>query len=174
MVVSDGCCKINKPDYAPVIKIGSTDLNIYPLKLIITAKRIVCDITVYDFKTPKSGPKTDKFLVTLDLMSKNESSKNFPSFYLFKPDILLQLKDSDHQAVLHLEEFFVNMKAVYKISEPYGGDKMMENPNPKKPHFKNYHQMVATVLTFDNNLTVKEQVIAENKKVIYCIMSDAF
>ena len=50
----------------------------------------------------------------------------------------------------------------------------MEHPNPKKPQFKNYHQIVATVLTFDNNVTVKEQVIAEIKKVIDCIMSDSF
>ena len=49
---------------------------------------------------------------------------------------------------------------------------MMEHPNPKKPQFKNYHQMVATALTFDNSVNVKEQVIAEIKKVINHIMSD--
>ena len=51
---------------------------------------------------------------------------------------------------------------------------MMEHTNPKKPQFKNYHQMVATVLTFDNSVTVIEQMKAEIKKVINCIMSDAF
>ena len=51
---------------------------------------------------------------------------------------------------------------------------MMDHSNPKKPQFKNYHQVVATALTFDKNMTVKEQVIAEIKKVIHCIMSDAF
>ena len=66
------------------------------------------------------------------------------------------------------------METVYKISEPYGGDQMMEHLNPKKPQFKNYHQMVATVLTFDNSMTVMEQMKAEIKKVINCIMSDAF
>ena len=84
------------------------------------------------------------------------------------------MKDSYHQAALQLEEFFVNIEAVYKISEPYGGDKIMEHPNPKKPQFKSYHQMVATALAFDNSMTVKEQVIAEIKKVINCIISDSF
>ena len=68
----------------------------------------------------------------------------------------MQLKDSDHQAALQLEEFFVNMESIYKISEPYGGDQMMEHPNPKKQQFNNYHQMVVTVLTFDNSVTVME------------------
>ena len=42
----------------------------------------------------------------------------------------------------------------------------MEHPNPKKPQFKNYHQMVATVLTFDNSMNVMEQMKSEIKKVI--------
>ena len=64
------------------------------------------------------------------------------------------MKDSYHNSAVQLEEFFVNMETVYKISEPYGGDQMMEHPNPKKPEFKNYHQMVSTVLTFDNSMSV--------------------
>ena len=87
LVVSANCCKINKPDYAPVIKIGSFNLNICPLQLTVTAKRIVCEVTIYNFETPKSGPKLDKFLVTLDLMNRNKNSKNLLSFYLFKPNI---------------------------------------------------------------------------------------
>ena len=51
---------------------------------------------------------------------------------------------------------------------------MMEHPNPKKSQFKSYHQMVATVLNFDNSVTVMEQMRAEIKKVINCIISDAF
>ena len=51
---------------------------------------------------------------------------------------------------------------------------MIEHPNPKKSEFKNYHQMVTTVLTFDNSVTVMEQMKAEIKKVINCIMSDVF
>ena len=66
------------------------------------------------------------------------------------------------------------MEAVYKISKPYKDDQMMEHPNPKKPHFKNYYQMVATVLTFDNSMTVMEQMKAEIKKLINCIISDVF
>ena len=77
LVVSDDCCKINKPDYTPVIDISSSNLNICPLQLTVTAKRIVCEITIYNFETPKSGPKPDKFLVTLDLMNKNETPRTF-------------------------------------------------------------------------------------------------
>ena len=51
---------------------------------------------------------------------------------------------------------------------------MIEHPNPKKLEFNNYHQMVATVLTVDNSVTVMEQMLAEIKKVINHIMSDAF
>ena len=51
---------------------------------------------------------------------------------------------------------------------------MMDHPNSKKPQSKNYHQMVATVLTFDNSMTVMEQIKSEIKKVINCIISDAF
>ena len=51
---------------------------------------------------------------------------------------------------------------------------MVEHPNPKKPQFKNYHQIMATVLNFDNNLNVMEQIKSEIKKVINRIMSDAF
>ena len=131
LVVSDDCCKINKPDYTPVIDTSSSNLNIYPLQLTITAKRIVCEITVYDFKTPKSGPKPDKLLVTLDLMNKNKNSNNLLLFCLFKPDILLHLKDFDHQAALQLKEFFFNMETVHKTKESYKGDQMMEHPNPK-------------------------------------------
>ena len=58
-----------------------------------------------------------------------------------------------------------------KINGLYGDG---ENPNSKKPEFKSYHQMVATFLTFDNSVTVMEQVKSEIKKVIDCIMSDAF
>ena len=118
LVVSADCRKINKPDYALVIKICPSNLNICPFQLTITAKRIVCDVTVYRFETLKSGPKPEKFLVTLDLMSKNKNYKNLPPFDLFKPDILSQVKDSDHQAVLQLKEFFVNLKTIYKISKP--------------------------------------------------------
>ena len=50
----------------------------------------------------------------------------------------------------------------------------MEHPNPKKPQFKDYHQMVATVLTFGNSMPVMEQMKSDIKKVINCIMSDAF
>ena len=39
LVVSDDCRKINKPDYAPVIDISSSNLNICPLQLTITAKK---------------------------------------------------------------------------------------------------------------------------------------
>ena len=51
---------------------------------------------------------------------------------------------------------------------------MMEHSNLKKPQFKSYHQMVATVVTFDNSMSVMEQMKSEIKKVINCIMSDAF
>ena len=51
-------------------------------------------------------------------MNKNKDSKNLPLFYLFKPDILLQMKDSYHKSAVQLKEFFVNMETVYKISEP--------------------------------------------------------
>ena len=85
LVVSAYCRKINKLDYAPVIKIGSSNLNISPLKLTITAKRIVCDITVYSFETPKSGSKPDKFLVTLDLMRKSKNPKTFCYFTSSSP-----------------------------------------------------------------------------------------
>ena len=51
---------------------------------------------------------------------------------------------------------------------------MMEHSNPKKPQLKNYHQMVTTVLTFDNSMNVMEQMKFEIKKLINCIMSDAF
>ena len=66
------------------------------------------------------------------------------------------------------------MDTVYKLGEPYGGDQMMDHPNPKKLQFKNYHQMVATILTFDNSMTVMKQMKAEIKKIINCIISDAF
>ena len=84
------------------------------------------------------------------------------------------MKNSYHKYTVQLKEFFVNMETVYKISEPYGGDQMMEHPNPKKPHFKNYHQIVATALTFDNSMSVMEKMKAEIKKVINCIMSYSF
>ena len=51
---------------------------------------------------------------------------------------------------------------------------MMEHPNSKKPQLKNYHQMEATVLNFDNSVTVMEKMKSEIKKVIDCIMSDSF
>ena len=157
-----------------MIDISSSNLNICSLQLTITAKKIFCEITVYYFETPKFGPKPEKFLITFDLMNRNENSKNLPPFYLFKPNILLQLNDSNHQAALQLEEFFINMDTVYKISEPYGGDQMMKHPKPKKPQFNNYHQMVATVLTFDNSMTLMEQMKSEIKKISNCIVSDAF
>ena len=84
------------------------------------------------------------------------------------------MKGYYHKSAVQLEEFFVNMKTMYKTSKTYKADQMMEHPNSKKPEFKNYHQMVATVLNFDNSMTVMEQIKAEIKKVINCIMSDAF
>ena len=39
LVLFDDCCKINKPDYAPVTDISSSNLNICPLQLTIIAKK---------------------------------------------------------------------------------------------------------------------------------------
>ena len=72
MVVSPHCCKTYHPCYSPKIDISSSNLSIQPLQLTITAKRLVRKITVYNFETPKFGPKPDKFLVTLDLMSRKK------------------------------------------------------------------------------------------------------
>ena len=80
-------------------------------------------------------------------MNKYKNSKNLPPFYLYKPEIFANLKDYSHQYIMFLDEFFLNMKHVLKVKDPYGGDKRMEHPNPKRPEYKNFHQMVATVLT---------------------------
>ena len=84
------------------------------------------------------------------------------------------MKDSYYKSAEQLEEFFVNIETVHKISKPCKVNQMMDHPNPKKPQFKNYHHMVATVLTFDNSMTVMEQMKSEIKKVIDFIMSDSF
>ena len=56
-------------------------------------------------------------------MNKYENSKNLPPFYLYKPDIFANLKDSTHQYIMFLDEFFLNMERVFKVEEPYGGGK---------------------------------------------------
>ena len=99
-------CKIKKPQYNPVIAFNSSSEEIQPFVLSYTAKRLVCKITVYVLDPPNSGPKSDKSLVTLDLMNKYENSKNLSPFYLYKPDILANLKDSAHQYIMFLDEFF--------------------------------------------------------------------
>ena len=123
MVVSPNVCKIKKPQYAPVIALNSSSEEIQPFVLNYTAKRLVCEITVYVLDPPNSGPKPDKFLVTFDLMNKYKNSKNLPPFYLYKPDILANLKDSAHQYIMFLDEFFLNMERVFKVEGPYGGYK---------------------------------------------------
>ena len=80
VVVSPVCCNTYQPSYSPVIDISSSNLHIRPLQLTITAKRIVCETTVYDFETSKSGSKPDKFLVTLDLMNRNKNQRTFHPF----------------------------------------------------------------------------------------------
>ena len=155
-----------KPQYAPVIALNSSSEEIQPFVLNYTAKRLVYEITVHVLDPPKSGQKPDKFLVTFNLMNKNKKSKNLPPFYLYKPDILANLKDSAHQYIMFLDEFFLNMERVFKVEEPYGGDKRMEHPNPKRLEYKNFHQMTATVLTIKEGMTVLQQVEKELARVI--------
>ena len=80
VVVSPVCCNTYQPSYSPVIDISSSNLNIQPFWLTITTKKIVREITVYNFETPKSGPKPGKFLVTLDLMNRNKTQRIFSPF----------------------------------------------------------------------------------------------
>ena len=121
--------KSKKLQYALVIALNSSSKEIQPFVLNYTAKRLVCEITVYVLDPPRSGPKPDKFLVTFDLIKKYKNSKNLLPFYLYKPDILANLKDSSHQYIMFLDEFFLNMERVFKVEEPYGGNKRMEHPD---------------------------------------------
>ena len=75
---------------------------------------------------------------------------------------------------MFFDEFFFNMERVFKVEEPYGGDKRMEHPNPKRPEFKSFHQILATVLTIKEGMTVLQQVEKEIARVIDLFMSDGF
>ena len=50
----------------------------------------------------------------------------------------------------------------------------MEHPNPKRPEYKNFHQMAATVLTIKEGMTVLQQVEKELARVIDLFLSDGF
>ena len=123
MLALPDVCKIKKPQYAPAIALNSSSKEIQPFLLSYTAKRLVCEIIVYVLDSPKSGPNPDKFSVTFDLMNKYENTKNLPPFYLYKPDIFANLKDSGYQYTMFFDEFFFNMERVFKVEEPYEGDK---------------------------------------------------
>ena len=75
---------------------------------------------------------------------------------------------------MFLDELFLNMKRVFKVEEPYGGDKRMEHPNPKSLEYKNFHQMAATVLTIKEEMTVLQQVEKDLARVIDLFLSKVF
>ena len=50
----------------------------------------------------------------------------------------------------------------------------MEYPNPKRPEYKNFHQMAAIVLTIKEGMTVLRQVEKELARVIDLFLSDGF
>ena len=64
------------------------------------------------------------------------------------------------------------MERIFKVEEPYEGKKRIEHLNPKRPEYKNFHQMTATVLTIKEEMTVLQQVGKELARFIDLFLSD--
>ena len=75
---------------------------------------------------------------------------------------------------MFLDELFLNIERVFKVEKPYGGDKRMEHPNPKRPEYKKFYQMAATFLTIKERITALQQVEKELARVIDLFLSDGF